>query len=279
MHPALLPPDAGLGRAWRAAMSANPPLGKRRSRRHFLGLVLVCTSLWASSAQAACRQALALGLDISGSVDGREYRLQLDGLAAAITAPAIRKALLALTDQPVAIAIYEWSGQHHQILIQDWRLIRAASDLDAVAITLRNHTRTAAPEETALGAALIFGASLLASAPACARQTLDISGDGQNNIGPPPQSETVAQALSRVTVNALVIGSDNAGGEDMRQVDIAELSAYFRRNVIRGPGSFIQVAIGYEDYEDAMARKLLRETRPMIIGHATSGPQVRLPSK
>lgn len=33
------------------------------------------------AAQANCRLALALGLDVSGSVDSREYRLQLDGLA------------------------------------------------------------------------------------------------------------------------------------------------------------------------------------------------------
>ena len=36
---------------------------------------------------AACRQALALGLDVSGSVDAVEYRLQTAGLAAALMAP------------------------------------------------------------------------------------------------------------------------------------------------------------------------------------------------
>ncbi|WP_239479591.1 DUF1194 domain-containing protein [Actibacterium sp. 188UL27-1] len=72
--------------------------------------------------------------------------------------------------------------------------------------------------------------------------------------------------LHWTTVNALVIGSDHAGQEDLRQVDIAELTAYFRTTVIRGPGTFLQVAIGYTDYEGAMARKPLREVGLVIVG-------------
>ena len=40
--------------------------------------------LLADPGTAACRQALALGLDVSGSVDACEYRLQIDGLAQAL---------------------------------------------------------------------------------------------------------------------------------------------------------------------------------------------------
>ncbi|MFC6686684.1 DUF1194 domain-containing protein [Jhaorihella thermophila] len=61
-------------------------------------------------AAAACRHALALGLDVSGSVDGREYRLQLDGLAAALRDPRVKQALLAMPAAPVRIAVFEWSG-------------------------------------------------------------------------------------------------------------------------------------------------------------------------
>ena len=38
-------------------------------------------ALWGSAVAAECRLALALGLDVSGSVDVMEYRLQLDGVA------------------------------------------------------------------------------------------------------------------------------------------------------------------------------------------------------
>ncbi len=45
-------------------------------------------------ADAACLQALALGLDVSGSVDAREYRQQIGGLAEALSDPRVRAAYL-----------------------------------------------------------------------------------------------------------------------------------------------------------------------------------------
>ena len=49
---------------------------------------------------ADCRQALALGLDVSGSVDALEYRLQLDGVAGALLDPEVIGAFLAFPDAP-----------------------------------------------------------------------------------------------------------------------------------------------------------------------------------
>ena len=69
-------------------------------------LALVLTLL-AAPADAACRQALALGLDVSSSVDDTEYRLQLDGLAAALLKPEVRAAFLALPDAPVRLYVFE----------------------------------------------------------------------------------------------------------------------------------------------------------------------------
>ena len=43
------------------------------------------------AAAAECRLALSLGLDVSSSVDAREYRLQTEGLAAALIAPEVRR--------------------------------------------------------------------------------------------------------------------------------------------------------------------------------------------
>ena len=48
----------------------------------WLRVTLVVVLLLPGVARAQCRQALLLALDVSGSVDAREYRLQLDGLAA-----------------------------------------------------------------------------------------------------------------------------------------------------------------------------------------------------
>ena len=45
-----------------------------------------------SPVMAECRQALALGLDVSGSVDAREYRLQIGGVADYQNKPVVDKA-------------------------------------------------------------------------------------------------------------------------------------------------------------------------------------------
>ena len=42
--------------------------------------------------------------------------------------------------------------------------------------------------------------------------------------------------------------------------------AYFKAEVIRGPGAFVEAAVGFDDFEEAMIRKLLRETRGLSLG-------------
>ena len=209
------------------------------------------------AAEAACRQALALGLDVSGSVDAREYRLQLDGLAAALEAPEVRAALLALPAAPVAITVFEWSGPAARRSLVGWTEITDDAALAAVTARLRATGRAPSDDSTALGAALRHGAALLAARPDCWRHVLDISGDGKSNAGPAPQA--VRSGLTGVTVNALVVGSDARDALDRRHVQIGELSSYFHAHVIRGPDAFVETALGYEDFARAMRRKLLRE--------------------
>ena len=112
-----------------------------------------------SAARAAdCRQALALALDVSGSVDSREYRMQLDGLAAALNHAEVRAALLALPAAPVDLAIYEWSAPEYQRPLVPWTTISDAAALDRVIGALAGTDRRAAPPGTAIGSAVVSGA-------------------------------------------------------------------------------------------------------------------------
>lgn len=216
-------------------------------------------------AEAACRQALALGLDVSGSVDAREYRLQLDGLAKALDDAAVRAALLALPGHPVEIAVYEWSGPVDQALILPWTAVRDAATLDDLITRLRGTARRAATPGTALGTAMQYGADLLAQRSHCIKQTLDISGDGISNFGPRPREVRQALQARALTINALVIGADDPVSGDSRQAEIGSLSSYFRAEVILGPGAFVQTALGFEDYSRAMTEKLMRELDGMVF--------------
>ncbi|MCG6558247.1 DUF1194 domain-containing protein [Ruegeria sp. 1NDH52C] len=214
---------------------------------------------------AGCRQALALGLDVSGSVDAREYRLQLEGLAAALLSPAVQSRLLAMPGHPIRLAVYEWSEPGFQRLILPWRQIGTTADLEAVAATLRATRRAAAPPGTAVGPAMRHGATLLAQQPDCWKRTLDLSGDGKHNMGPHPRAVKAALEGTDLTVNALVIGADSMTSTDLRQTQIGELSAYYGAWVILGPGAFVEVALGYDDYQAAMERKLRRELEGLVL--------------
>lgn len=220
-----------------------------------LTVALVGAPLWG---QEACRQALAFGLDVSGSVDSREYRQQVQGLSMALRHPDVQDALLAMPSSPVTLAVFEWSGPMDQSMLIPWTRITDGIALENFASALQTMTRRPAEQSTALGQALIFGAGLLAQRPGCWTRTLDISGDGKSNTGVQPQ-DIGPEALGDITVNALVIGADPLDHGDQRQAEISDLSAYFRAYVIRRPGSFVEVALGFDDYEAAMVRKLKRE--------------------
>jgi hypothetical protein len=222
-------------------------------------------------ALADCRQALALGLDVSGSVDEREYALQINGLAAALLAPEVAEALLSQPRVPVHLAVYEWSGPDHQALLLPWTEITDAAALAGAVATIRTARRQNGTLTTAIGSAILTGFGLLNQKTHCRTRTLDLSGDGLSNTGPRPQD--VGRDQTGITVNGLVIGAPDING-DARLAEIKELSSYYRAYVVRGTGAFVEIALGFEDYETAMRRKLLRELTSLAIGDAGPAPTV-----
>ena len=80
-----------------------------------LFLALGC-ALWPAMA-GACDTALVLAMDVSNSVDEAEYRLQVDGLADALTDPVVAEAVLS---GQVAIAVLQWSDSRQQVVTQPW---------------------------------------------------------------------------------------------------------------------------------------------------------------
>lgn len=218
-----------------------------------------------SVGHANCRQALALGLDVSGSVDAREYRLQLDGLARALLRRDVRDAFLALPGTPVELYVYEWAGLGTQRELVPWTAINEPIDLNSVADRLMSTPRVEGEPPTAIGQAMLIGGRALAKRPDCWRHTLDLSGDGKSNTGPRPRDLKNIDSLAHVTINALVIGAASGVSADRRQGEIADLWAYFKIEVIRGPQAFIEVAVDFEDFEDAMARKLLKELQTLAV--------------
>lgn len=228
-------------------------------------LALLIAVALASAAQAQCRQALALGLDVSGSVDAREYRQQLDGLATAFADPEVRAKILAVSGASIRTLVFEWSGPQDQAVLVPWTALNTAADIDTVMETLRQTVRRDATPGTALGTAMQVGRIHLDRQADCWKRTLDISGDGKSNLGPRPGAVKTDIVASGITVNALVVGVDDPNIGDIRQAEIGELASYFRTEVIVGADAFIITAIGFSDYARAMKQKLLRELEGLAV--------------
>jgi hypothetical protein len=224
--------------------------------QHLLSLGFGLIS-WASPGIAqdatTCRLALALAMDVSRSVDAEDFRLQINGTIAALRDPGVQAAFFGPTEV-VALTIYHWAGSEYQVEILPWTLIEDPAALEK-AIAALNATEHPFPMNTGLGNALNFGLDRLAAGPDCRRRVLDMAGDGQNNQGPPPARIYKWRGEEAVTVNALAIGEHESG-----------LAGYFTRELIRGPGAFVEIAARQEDFPAAMRRKLLRELVDQVAG-------------
>ncbi len=227
---------------------------------------LVCAlALLASPATAAdCRLALVLAIDVSSSVDEAEDVLQRGGLASALIAPEVEAAVFA-APLPVAIAVYEWSGRYNQEVLVDWTVLDTRGDLLRVAETIGRSKRSHNEFPTALGYALGYGAGLFQRGPDCHFSVLDMAGDGENNEGFPPASAYAEFPFAGVTVNGLVVEASDYQAE-------ISLIEYYQKNVLFGPGAFLEVARGFDDYERAMRRKLERELTPRAVGELRGTP-------
>jgi Ca-activated chloride channel family protein len=236
-----------------------PGLIRRRLIGWGLLLGFVFLVAWFGSARAqegvGCKLALVLALDVSSSVDDREHHLQTVGTAAALADPEVREAIL-FGGGGIWFSVFEWSGRNQQVIQLPWTYLDSDAAIAEAAARLLKSERSFKEFPTAVGFAVGFARIHLESVPEpCLRRVIDISGDGINNEGFRPGSAYRAASFAGITVNGLVI---KGAWPDPEQ--------FYREEVVRGPGHFIEIANGYGAYAEAMKRKLVRE----IIGGAVS---------
>jgi hypothetical protein len=236
-------------------------------RRPLVAVALaVGLGLAAPAAAQDCRIALALALDVSSSVDAAEYRLQTDGLSAALRDPDVGAAFLAVPGQSVELMIYEWSGRRQQAVVVAWATIASADDLFDVAARLERWPRAFSRHATAIGDSILFGAAALAERPDCPERIIDVSGDGETNDGVSPLIARRSPLFEGVTINGLVIG-----------VTRRILQRHYEAFVIHGPGAFVELADDHSDFSRAMRRKLIRELQPKAISFVEPRPSTGFP--
>jgi hypothetical protein len=152
--------------------------------------------------------ALALAIDISGSIDPEEARLQREGYVMAFRDPAIVRGILDGPNGRIAVAYFEWSDSWMQKLVVDWTLLDSEASIAAFADTLSNAPISIA-RRTSISGAIHYAIGLFSRTPYDAdNKTLDISGDGSNNDGVLVTDARTEALKRRIAINGLPIIND-----------------------------------------------------------------------
>lgn len=215
-----------------------------------------------SQAQVSVDTELLLLVDVSGSVDGTEYDLMMDGYSAAFRDVSVVSAIQTGSVGSIGISLVFWSGAAQQAYGVGWTeisdLTSSQAFADAIDATTRPYTN-----QTAIGSALSYGVSTFGTETgnidngfSSISQIIDISGDGTDNNTPGGVS-----GLTDARNAALVAGVDMINGLPIG--NITNLQNYYESNVIAGSvggvASFTQFASTFGDLEISLTTKLKRE--------------------
>lgn len=198
---------------------------------------------------------LVLAVDVSGSMDDEEHRIQREGYVAALRHPDVLRAIASGARRRIGVIYVEWAGPVSQHITVGWTLVHDAASAGALADRLLREPR-APIRGTSISGALTFAGTLFGQRFRGDRKVIDISGDGPNNRGGPVEPVRAALVERGVVINGLPLtisptygyyGSD--GG----------LTAYYRDCVIGGPGSFVIPVTDINQFAEAVRRKLILE--------------------
>jgi hypothetical protein len=220
----------------------------RATRRLLLGATAASIAAPARAAEPV-DVALVLAADASGSIDPDEYLLQKEGIAAALADARVLAAVRSGALGRIAVAYVEWGAPAGAATMVPFMPISGPAEAAAFA-----HALMAAPRSlqswNAIGDAIDHCAALLAAAPLePTRKVIDISGDAgdMRSLRPAPLARDEAVAKG-IVINALAIVEGRTG-----------LVASYERDVIGGPGAFVEAAPTRADFTAALRRKLIRE--------------------
>jgi len=192
---------------------------------------------------------LVLAVDASGSVNQRRFELQKQGYAAAFRNPRVLNAIRSGMSQAIAVTMIQWTGPRLQIHVVPWMVVKDQISAEALAATIEATPRRLFGGGTSISGAIDYSRLVLAQSPFKAtRRTIDVSGDGANNIGRPAEFARDEAVRDGITINGLPILSVEP-----------DLDTYYFNSVIGGPGAVMIPAENYESFAEAILKKLIIE--------------------
>jgi hypothetical protein len=205
---------------------------------------------------------LVLAVDISGSVDEDEARLQRQGYIQAFNHPAVMAAIQSGFHKRIAATYVEWAGGHYQETLVDWTVITDPASAKRFTDEINRQPIDTA-QWTSISGAIRYGMKRFSQSPhSSRRRVIDISGDGANNNGLPILGVRDQAIQAGFVINGLPIVNGKPSRFGARQ--IPNLDTYYRDCVIGGTGAFIVVANGFEDFARAIRRKLILEIAGIV---------------
>ena len=199
---------------------------------------------------------LVLAVDVSLSMSQEELRIQRDGYVAALTHPDVINAIRNGIHGKIAITYFEWAGDRSQYMIVPWTMVASREDAEAVAAKITASPANSA-RRTSISGGLRYAQDLFAeSSFRGLKRVIDVSGDGPNN-----QGEFVNAARDDIVATGIIINGlplmTNGGA--ISTFDVADLDQYYTDCVIGGPGSFMIPVNAWEQFPEAIRRKLVLE--------------------
>jgi Protein of unknown function (DUF1194) len=192
---------------------------------------------------------LVLAVDASGSVNQTRFELQRKGYADAFRSEQVLNAIRGMSTQSIAVTMVQWTGPAMQVQVVPWTLIKDATSTMAFADAIEAAPRQLFGGGTSLSGAIDHAMLLLASAPYRGlKRVIDVSGDGSNNRGRDVREARDEAVRAGIIINGLPIVSLEY-----------DLDKYYFNNVIGGPGAFIVPADSYDNFAQAVLRKLILE--------------------
>jgi len=233
-----------------------------RTIRIFLMLIFAGIALVPTAALAGedVDLLLVLAADVSRSIDAAKFQLQREGYAAAVSDSRVLDAIRSGRTGKIGMLFVEWSGVGAQRVVIDWTAIGDADSAKGFGDRLLEAPRSFA-DRTSISGAIEFVMGQLDRAPyESARHTIDISGDGTNNAGRDVTALRDEAVAKGITINGLVILSDNPLSWNPDHTNPpGGLANYYRNNVVGGPGAFVMAAENFKSFGQAIVKKMIAE--------------------
>lgn len=208
---------------------------------------------------------LVLAVDVSGSIDTEHAYLQRSGYVRALTDGRVVEAIRSGSFGRIALTYVEWADDSLQRTVVDWQVVDGLASAKDFARRLGG-APTVTEARTSISALIDYCVPLFAdNGFESSRHVIDVSGDGENNVGRAVTLARDAAVNAGVTINGLPIVRDGLLPWDEDRDRRRNLDTYYRDSVIGGPGAFVVVVKDYNGFADAIVSKLLKEIADLSI--------------